>query len=169
MCKTPARLAYWLRWHGDIKAKWLPIQDVQFLFNSCAFVVLSGNVTHESAWSKWREKQKPEYWRIMTKAEHSKRTNKYLELLNQGTETESGILIRKDTRQALKRTATKKINKGDYKDVSVQGREGENTDDSARREKTGQNHSLNEDSTPNVSFIDRYTVDFRGTKKTFDD
>lgn len=105
----------------------------------------------------------------MTKAEHSKRTNEYLELLNQGTETESGILIRKDTRQALKRTATKKINKGDYKDVSVQGREGENTDDSARREKTGQNHSLNEDSTPNVSFIDRYTVDFRGTKKTFDD
>ncbi|KAF2794096.1 hypothetical protein K505DRAFT_275789 [Melanomma pulvis-pyrius CBS 109.77] len=81
LCKTPARVAQWLKAHGQMKEKWFPIQAVHKLFNSCAFVVLSGNVTHEDIWQKWRELDKPECWKIMTKVEHTKRTNEYLALL----------------------------------------------------------------------------------------
>ncbi|KAF2873079.1 hypothetical protein BDV95DRAFT_627855 [Massariosphaeria phaeospora] len=80
-CKTPARVAHWLREHGEMKNKWLPIQAVQTLWNSCAFVILSGNVTHEDPWQKWRSLEKPEYWKIMTKMEHTKRTEEYMQLL----------------------------------------------------------------------------------------
>lgn len=81
MCPTPARVAHWLTDHGQLKSKWLPIQAVHTLWNSCAFVVLSGNVTHEGTWNKWREAGKPDDWKIMTKVEHTKRTAEYLALL----------------------------------------------------------------------------------------
>jgi hypothetical protein len=88
LCKTPAKVAYWLQEHGQIKAKWLPVQAIETLYNSCGFVVLSGNVMHEDAWRKWRVAEKPVDWKIMTKAEHTKRTNEYLNLLN---ESRAGI------------------------------------------------------------------------------
>lgn len=81
LCKTPARVAQWLKKHGQMKEKWFPIQAVHTLFNSCAFVVLSGKVVHEEVWRKWRELDRPECWKIMTKVEHTKRTNEYLGLL----------------------------------------------------------------------------------------
>lgn len=67
--------------HGQLKPKWLPIQAVHTLWNSCAFIVLSGNVMHEGTWNKWREAAKPDDWKIMTKVEHTKRTAEYLALL----------------------------------------------------------------------------------------
>lgn len=81
ICPTPARVAQWLADHGELKSKWLPIQAVHTLWNSCAFVVLSGNVMHEGTWSKWRETGKPDDWKIMTKVEHTRRTAEYLALL----------------------------------------------------------------------------------------
>ena len=78
LCKTPARVAQWLKAHGQLRDKWLPIQAVPTLFNSCAFVVLSGNVMHEQIWERWRGLDKPECWKVMTKSEHTKRTNEYL-------------------------------------------------------------------------------------------
>ncbi|KAF2624153.1 hypothetical protein BU25DRAFT_162395 [Macroventuria anomochaeta] len=81
MCPTPARVAQWLTEHGQLKPKWLPVQAVHTLWNSCAFVVLSGNVMQEGTWSKWREAGKPDDWKIMTKVEHTKRTAEYLALL----------------------------------------------------------------------------------------
>jgi hypothetical protein len=82
LCKTPAKVAHWLQEHGQIKPKWLPIQAIETLYNSCGFVVLSGVVLHENAWKKWRSMEKPVDWKIMTKVEHTKRTNEYLDLLN---------------------------------------------------------------------------------------
>lgn len=81
MCPTPARVAQRLTEHGQLKPKWLPVQAVHTLWNSCAFVVLSGNVMHEGTWNKWREADKPDDWKIMTKVEHTKRTAEYLALL----------------------------------------------------------------------------------------
>jgi hypothetical protein len=81
LCKTPAKVAHWLQEHGKMRDKWLPIQAVKTIYNSCAFVILSGNVTHEGMWQKWRDLDKPEYWKIMTKVEHTKRTDEYLALL----------------------------------------------------------------------------------------
>ncbi|KAF2258245.1 hypothetical protein CC78DRAFT_549278 [Lojkania enalia] len=80
MCKTPAKVAHWLKEHGHMKQKWLPIQAVHTLYNNCAFVILSGNVTHADVWAKWRKKGHPENWKILTKVEHTKRTEEYLEL-----------------------------------------------------------------------------------------
>jgi type IV secretory pathway VirB10-like protein len=70
-----------LKEHGQLKAKWLPVQAVHMLYNSCAFVVLSGSVMHADAWSKWRAAEKPDDWKIMTKVEHTKRTAEYIALL----------------------------------------------------------------------------------------
>jgi hypothetical protein len=81
LCKTPAKVAHWLREHGQLKQKWLPIQAVYTLHNSCAFIVLSGNITHADVWSKWRAAEKPDNWKILTKVEHSKRTAEYVALL----------------------------------------------------------------------------------------
>jgi hypothetical protein len=81
LCQTPAKVAHWLKEYGGMREKWLPIQAVHTLYNSCAFVVLSGNVTHEGTWEKWRKTEKPEWWKVLTKLEHTKRTNEYLELL----------------------------------------------------------------------------------------
>jgi hypothetical protein len=81
VCQTPAKLAYWLKEHGKLRSKWLPIQAVHTLYNSCAFVILSGSVMHESTWSKWRAAEKPENWKVMTKVEHTKRTTEYVALL----------------------------------------------------------------------------------------
>jgi hypothetical protein len=81
LCQTPAKVAHWLKEHGQLKPKWLPIQAVHMLYNSCAFVVLSGNVMHEDAWSKWRAAEKPDDWKTMTKVEHTKRTAEYIALL----------------------------------------------------------------------------------------
>jgi hypothetical protein len=83
LCQTPARVAYWLKEHGQLKAKWLPVQAVHMLYNSCAFVVLSGSVMHADVWSKWRAAEKPNDWKIMTKVEHTKRTAEYVALLEQ--------------------------------------------------------------------------------------
>ncbi|CAI6255534.1 unnamed protein product [Periconia digitata] len=83
LCKTPAKVAHWLKEHGELKPKWLPVQAVHTLYNSCAFVVISGNVLHEKIWKKWRDRGKPEDWKIMTKVEHTKRTEEYLELLKE--------------------------------------------------------------------------------------
>jgi hypothetical protein len=81
LCRTPAKVAHWLQEKGQIKAKWLPIQAVEHIFDTCGFVVLSGSVMHEDVWKKWRAAEKPEDWKIMTKVEHTKRTNEYLDLL----------------------------------------------------------------------------------------
>jgi hypothetical protein len=83
ICQTPAKVAHWLAEHGQLRPKWLPIQAVHTLFNSCAFVVLSGNVMHDDVWQKWREADKPEDWKIMTKVEHTKRTAEHVALLEQ--------------------------------------------------------------------------------------
>lgn len=81
ICPTPAKVAYWLAEHGELRPKWLPIQAVHTLWNSCAFVVLSGSVMHDDVWQKWREADKPGNWKIMTKVEHTKRTAEYVALL----------------------------------------------------------------------------------------
>lgn len=81
LCQTPAKLAYWLKEHGNLRSKWLPVQAVHMLWNSCAFVVLSGSVMQENIWSTWRAAGKPDNWKIMTKVEHTKRTAEYLALL----------------------------------------------------------------------------------------
>lgn len=81
LCQTPARLAHWLTEHGGLKPKWLPVQAVHTLWNSCAFIVISGNVMNDDVWQKWRAKEKPEDWKIMTKAEHTRRTAEYVALL----------------------------------------------------------------------------------------
>jgi hypothetical protein len=81
LCRTPAKVAHWLQEKGQIKAKWLPIQAVEHIFDTCGFVVLSGSVMQEDVWKKWRAAEKPEDWKIMTKVEHTKRTKEYLDLL----------------------------------------------------------------------------------------
>ncbi|KAJ8105284.1 hypothetical protein OPT61_g10274 [Boeremia exigua] len=81
ICPTPARVAHWLTVHGGLKSKWLPVQAVHTLWNSCAFVVLSGNVMHENTWNSWRKTGKPDNWKVMTKVEHTKRTLEYRALL----------------------------------------------------------------------------------------
>lgn len=81
ICQTPARLAHWLKENGQLRAKWLPVQAVHMLWNSCAFVVLSGNVMHTDVWQKWRDAGKPEHWKILTKVEHTRRTAEYVSLL----------------------------------------------------------------------------------------
>lgn len=81
LCPTAAKLAYWLQEHGQLKSKWLPIQAVHILWNSCAFVVLSGNVMHDDVWQKWRQGDTPKDWKILTKVEHTRRTAEYLALL----------------------------------------------------------------------------------------
>ncbi|OAL49910.1 hypothetical protein IQ07DRAFT_680297 [Pyrenochaeta sp. DS3sAY3a] len=83
LCKTPAKVAHFLKVHGQIKGKWLPVQAVHMLWNSCAFVVLSGNVTHKDRWEKWRAAEKPEDWKVLTKVEHTKRTAEYVALLEE--------------------------------------------------------------------------------------
>lgn len=83
MCKTPAKVAHWLKEHGQLRAKWLPVQAVHTLYNSCAFVVLSGNVMHEDQWKKWRVAGKPGDWRVMTKVENLKRTEEYEALVRE--------------------------------------------------------------------------------------
>jgi hypothetical protein len=81
ICQTPAKVAYWLAEHGHLRPKWLPIQAVHTLWNSCAFVVLSGNVMHDDPWQKWRAAGAPEDWKVLTKVEHTKRTAEYIALL----------------------------------------------------------------------------------------
>lgn len=83
MCSTPAKVAHWLKAHGQLRSKWLPVQAVHTLWNSCAFVVLSGSVMHDNVWSKWRAAEKPSDWKIMTKVEHTKRTAEDVALLEQ--------------------------------------------------------------------------------------
>ncbi|KAF2116693.1 hypothetical protein BDV96DRAFT_645105 [Lophiotrema nucula] len=80
LCKTPAKVAHWLKEHGQMRDKWLPIQAIHTIRNQCAFVVLSG-VTHEDMLKKWRELKKPEDWIVMTKVEHTKRTEEYIALV----------------------------------------------------------------------------------------
>jgi hypothetical protein len=81
LCQTPAKVSHWLQEHGQLKSKWIPIQAVHTLHNSCAFVVLSGSVMHEDVWTKWRAAERPENWKVLTKVEHTKRTAEYVALL----------------------------------------------------------------------------------------
>ncbi|CAO2651245.1 Nn.00g095420.m01.CDS01 [Neocucurbitaria sp. VM-36] len=83
LCQTPAKVAYWLQEYGQLRPKWLPIQAVHMLWNSCAFVVLSGSVMHDDTWAKWRAAEKPENWKIMSKVDHTMRTAEYIALLEQ--------------------------------------------------------------------------------------
>lgn len=83
MCKTPAKVAHWLKEHGQLRTKWLPIQAVHTLYNSCAFVVLSGSVMHEDQWKKWRANDRPENWKVMTKVENLRRTEEYAALVRE--------------------------------------------------------------------------------------
>lgn len=83
LCKTPAKVAYWIKEHSQMRDKWLPVQAVHTLYNSCAFVVLSGNVMHQGTWQKWRALDKPEFWKIITKTEHTKRSEEYVNLLKE--------------------------------------------------------------------------------------
>lgn len=83
LCRTPAKVAHWLKEHGQLRAKWLPVQAVHTLYNSCAFVVLSGSVMHEDQWEKWRAMEKPEDWKIMTKVENLRRTEEYKNLVRE--------------------------------------------------------------------------------------
>ncbi|KAF2447282.1 hypothetical protein P171DRAFT_483328 [Karstenula rhodostoma CBS 690.94] len=89
LCKTPAKVAHWLKEHGQLRTKWLPVQAVHTLYNSCAFVVLSGSVMHEDQWGKWRAAGKPEDWKVMTKVENLRRTEEY-EKLVRGSRVEAG-------------------------------------------------------------------------------
>lgn len=81
ICQTPAKVAHWLKEYGQLRSKWLPVQAVHMLYNSCAFVVLSGNVMNDDVWSNWRATNKPDDWKVMTKVEHTKRTAEYVALL----------------------------------------------------------------------------------------
>jgi hypothetical protein len=106
LCQTPAKVAYWLNEHGHIKPKWLPIQAVHMLWNSCAYVVLSGNVTHQDTWQKWRAAGKPDNWKILTKVEHTKRTAEYVAMLEK--ENPRGmrkVKLNQDTVPAIERPA----------------------------------------------------------------
>lgn len=91
MCQTPAKVAHFLKVHGQMKEKWLPVQAVHVLWNSCAFVVLSGNVTHKDRWEKWRAAEKPEDWKVLTKVEHTKRTKEYVALLEKERKNLHGV------------------------------------------------------------------------------
>lgn len=81
LAMTPAKVAYYLEQYGQMRSKWLPIQAVHMLWNSCAFVVLSGNVMHNDIWAKWRAIEQPTDWKIMTKVEHTRRTAEYVALI----------------------------------------------------------------------------------------
>lgn len=111
MCKTPAKVAHWLKEHGQLKPKWLPVQAVHTLYNSCAFVVLSGNVMHEDQWRKWRASENPENWRVMTKVENLRRTEEYVALRKASVAEVaarwrgSGSIARDDERSRLEQGA----------------------------------------------------------------
>lgn len=74
-----------------MKEKWLPVQAVHMLWNSCAFVILTGNVMHEDIWKKWRAAEKPENWKVLTKFEHTKRTVEYVALLEKAGKKPQGV------------------------------------------------------------------------------
>lgn len=124
LCKTPAKVAHWLKEQGQLKAKWLPVQAVHTLYNSCAFVVLSGNVMHEDQWKKWRANEKPENWRIMTKVENLKRTEEYVALkaastVQAASEHKSDRLALGDDGQDVNRSTARKrlLGVGDTTDL----------------------------------------------------
>jgi hypothetical protein len=82
LASTPAKLAYHLEQHGQMRSKWLPIQAVHKLWNNCAFVVLSGSVMRDDIWAKWRAAKQPQHWNIMTKVEHTRRSAEYVALIS---------------------------------------------------------------------------------------
>jgi len=124
LCQTPAKLAYWLKEHGQLRSKWLPIQATHMLFNTCAFIVLSGSVMHGDVWSKWRAAEKPDNWKIMTKVEHTKRTAEYLALLEkQNPKGKPKPKINEATISAIARPAALAMNVEvvpDYKEATAQ-------------------------------------------------
>ncbi|KAF2017164.1 hypothetical protein BU24DRAFT_460241 [Aaosphaeria arxii CBS 175.79] len=137
-CRTPARVAYWLSHHGQLREKWLPIQAVLPLYNSCAFVVLSGNVTHADMLQKWIGKGVPKDWRILSKAEHSKRTEEYLELLQNRNSKHTGgnAKVVQDEAATRERTHMKfsdhlksKADSGDKEKYSEPDRDSNDVDD----------------------------------------
>lgn len=68
MCNRPATVAWWLKKHGELRRKWLPIQAIKTIAPSCAFVVLSGaNAKLGSSWERWAGKRLPNNWITMTK------------------------------------------------------------------------------------------------------
>lgn len=106
MCNRPATVAWWLKKHGELRRKWLPIQAIKTIAPSCAFVVLSGaNAKLGSSWERWAGKRLPQNWITMTKAEHNRRTKEYLLVLDN---KESGSLAQSVVRRP-RNTARKDI------------------------------------------------------------
>lgn len=44
---------------------------------------------HEGPWEKWRATEKPEDWKVMTKVEHTKRTEEYAALVKEAKAAEA--------------------------------------------------------------------------------
>jgi len=80
MCLSPAKIAYWLKEHGRLRPKWLPIQAVDASWSNGALVVLSGSVMHDDIWQKWTEANRLDGWTVTTKVEHTMRAAKDLSL-----------------------------------------------------------------------------------------
>ncbi|KAF2810050.1 uncharacterized protein BDZ99DRAFT_476268 [Mytilinidion resinicola] len=81
LCVRPTSVAASLLKNGDLSAKLLPIQAIQVLRPSCAFVVFSGSITLSSG-ETWLEKGLPKDWIVMSKEEHDGRTKEYKGLVD---------------------------------------------------------------------------------------
>ncbi|ORY00375.1 hypothetical protein BCR34DRAFT_606275 [Clohesyomyces aquaticus] len=78
LVKNPAKFSWYLQtqvFRGDI---WLPIQHILPMHKSCAFVVTTRNVVQQEAWTHI---DIPISWKVMSWVEHKKRTEEYLEIL----------------------------------------------------------------------------------------
>ncbi|KAF2277666.1 uncharacterized protein EI97DRAFT_375139 [Westerdykella ornata] len=115
--RTPAKVAHWLKEHGGMREKWLPIQAVIPLYNSAGFVVLSGNVTHESVWRKWRRSYQPDKWKVLTKVEHMRHRDEYITLKWKERKE------REERRAAKKREGKRMEKKGTKRSIADAGLE----------------------------------------------
>ncbi|KAF2737599.1 hypothetical protein EJ04DRAFT_104106 [Polyplosphaeria fusca] len=91
--KLPSKIAYWLQQHGGLDKNLLPIQAVIPIHHTCAFVVLSEPVSHGDVRKNGTLSVGPEDWKVMTKAEHTKRTREYVELLSKEGSGPAGPVV----------------------------------------------------------------------------